>query len=64
MGLANFIVNNYLSKEYLQKINSTIKWKELHENDRSCEWTRADYRVRATDYWDRPGRYSEIIPYP
>lgn len=28
-----------------------------------CELTRGYYRVRAVDYWDRPGPYSEIIFY-
>ncbi|KAJ8917995.1 hypothetical protein NQ315_011448 [Exocentrus adspersus] len=28
MGLANFIVNNFLPKEYLQKINSNMEWME------------------------------------
>ncbi|XP_056642505.1 alpha-L-iduronidase isoform X2 [Diorhabda sublineata] len=29
-----------------------------------CEGTRGTYRVRAVDYWDRVGKFSEIMPYP
>ncbi|KAL3278675.1 hypothetical protein HHI36_016210 [Cryptolaemus montrouzieri] len=32
--------------------------------DGECEATRGRYRVRAVDYWDRPGHYSDIVCHP
>ncbi|XP_023313221.1 alpha-L-iduronidase [Anoplophora glabripennis] len=41
-----------------------MSFHHVGKADRACERTRGDYRVRATDYWDRSGAYSGIISYP
>ncbi|XP_049820618.1 alpha-L-iduronidase [Aethina tumida] len=41
-----------------------LSYHHFVRDDGGCEKTRGWYRIRAVDYWDRAGSYSETVYYP
>jgi L-iduronidase len=41
-----------------------LSYHHATTGDGACETTIGRYRVRAVDYWDQPGNYSEIVSFP
>ncbi|XP_064212392.1 alpha-L-iduronidase [Tribolium castaneum] len=41
-----------------------LSYHHAPTGDGACETTIGRYRVRAVDYWDQPGIYSEIVSFP
>ncbi|RZB41597.1 alpha-L-iduronidase [Asbolus verrucosus] len=63
--------------EFESKCENSLQFKRVNTNDTiflsyhhaatgdgACETTIGRYRVRAVDYWDQPGNYSEIVSFP